>query len=103
MTDHTSALQIMLAAAAAEEATEQTVLDAIAPFVPEDADTGRLRVLARGFIKDAGIARHRAEQMQKHLTVALAGYPHNLGPAPVIVDAAPFIDRPSVFTRKDAA
>lgn len=103
MTDNTSALQLMLVAATAEDATEQSVLDAIAPFLPDDADTGRLRVLARGFIKDAGISRQRVAASQQRIAVAIAGYPHNLGAAPTIVDAAPFIDRPSVFTAKDVA
>jgi hypothetical protein len=105
MTETTTpgALQLMLAAAATEGATELTVIDEIAPFLPDEADTGRLRVLARRLIKDAATARVRAEHTSKLIAAALAGYPHNLGPAPLIVDAAPFISRPSVFTRKDVA
>ncbi len=97
------ALQIMLAAASAENATEQSILAAIAPFLPDGADTLRLRSLSRRLIKDAAAARTRAEHTSKLIAAALAGYPHNLGPAPLIVDAAPFISRPSVFTRKDVA
>jgi hypothetical protein len=97
------ALQVMLAAAATEGATEHTVLDALTPYLPYGTDTLRLRSLSRQLIKDAAAARVRAEHTSQLIAAALTGYPTNLGPAPLIVDAAPFIGRPSVFTRQDVA